>query len=202
MRLPAFLALLITASVLPLSSIACSDESTTPATGDIPAAISDVRFDLAHEGLEEMLEVSAKTGKSVKILSPLAGTPFDVATKVSVSLESGTIGLNGTVPPSTRPKVFVSPKVDRSLLSVKSAWAHGPAFSGEAYFVAFTSGGAPLVRVFTGKRELELLAAEQDKLKNATGPIELRVTAAIFDDGRVVEGTFSSGNAVAVTIKN
>lgn len=83
---------------------------------------------------------------------------------------------------------------------VPEAQAHCAPFSGVGYGLDFRAGGRVILRVEQSLTEYTPGAAAWEVLRGATGPIELRITAARFRNSVVSDGPFESPTRVTFTI--
>ncbi|MFO0556397.1 MAG: hypothetical protein U0269_00115 [Polyangiales bacterium] len=83
---------------------------------------------------------------------------------------------------------------------VPEAHAHCAPFSGVGYGLDFRAGGRVILRVEQSLTEYTPGAAAWEVLRSATGPIELRITAARFRNSVVSDGPFESPTRVTFTI--
>lgn len=83
---------------------------------------------------------------------------------------------------------------------VPEAHAHCAPFSGVGYGLDFRSGSRVILRVEQSRTEYTPGAAAWEILRSATGPIELRITAARFRNSVVSDGPFESPTRVTFTI--
>jgi hypothetical protein len=166
---------------------ACSHSHATPA----PTApnISDVALESAatDEALLAMLAAAPLTSQRVAVLAPVEGSvPRSTVLTFSWSEPQTAIRLS----PAVQPSVQSAPTMWWEQFALEgTAHAHGTPTSGFAYFLVVTgSADAPLLRVFTTKKQYEPTADQWVKLLAAKGAMRAQVTAAFFEDNRVVAG--------------
>jgi hypothetical protein len=83
---------------------------------------------------------------------------------------------------------------------VPEAHAHCAPFSGVGYGLDFRAGGRVILRVEQSRTEYTPGTAAWEVLRSASGPIELRITAARFRNSVVSDGPFESPTRVTFTI--
>jgi hypothetical protein len=83
-------------------------------------------------------------------------------------------------------------EISRWTALVPEAHAHCAPFSGVGYGLDFRANGRVILRVEQSLTEYTPTPAAWDILRGATGPIEIRITAARFRNSAVSEGPFES----------
>lgn len=158
-----------------------------------PATTADVA-DVIYEGLATdealivMLAAQAQTdpAQSAVIDTPAADMVLPSAKTPTFSWHVGEV--------ARAPRLNVNPNDSRwasalhSLLEVREAHAHGAPINGRAYFLVFSTPGAPKFhRVFTTELTYTPDAAAWAKLVSAKGPITLTILNAVFESNRVAQ---------------
>ncbi|MDP3277113.1 MAG: hypothetical protein Q8Q09_18115 [Deltaproteobacteria bacterium] len=104
-----------------------------------------------------------------------------------------------TAPRPARAMTFTE-ELSRWLTLIPEAQAHCAPFSGVGYGVDFISAGRVLLRVEQSRTEYTPTSAAWAQLRAATGPIEMRITAARFRNNEVTEGPYESVERRTFTI--
>ena len=180
-----FVALLDVLALLGCGSSPEQGSAPSARTAVTAADIADViyRPGTSDEGLLTLL--NARTEDDARdapaVTAPANHAVVNGPTEVVFSVGAP---LTRRAPPIERAPVRFDPW---SLLE-GTAHAHGPIMNGEAFFLAFESaGGKPLLRVFLQDRSYVPSGSEWRLLTGFTGPASIRLTRAVFEQGRLTE---------------
>jgi hypothetical protein len=190
--------LLALAAFASVSALACSDDGSSGGGAGPAEDLSDVIYEAeaTDEALEALLAQSPKDepAEAAQLSEPLDAAELDGATPVRFAWSVGPTARLRHEGPLEKALGFV--------LGVREAYAHGTPVSGRGYWLVFATAEDPKVlRVFT----LDLSYTPDDaawaKLKAATGPINVSVTNAIFEENRVTpDGGPFAGPSIEFTI--
>lgn len=105
-------------------------------------------------------------------------------------------------PQAARPSRLLIKPLRELFGPVRSAYAHGTPFTGAATYLVFsTDSDAKLLRVLTSETSYAPDVAAWDKLAAAGKPITLSLSAAEFENNRIVqEGGPFAGSSITFTI--
>ncbi len=186
---------------------ACSDDhdhGTSSSSGTVATDAKDVIYDGAtDEALLELLGAKVVPGKASKSILPAAGQKLPSAGAIP------TFAWDAPAQAFLPSQLLAPPRATtRSALAQLFSFegvasAHGTPTNGLAYFLVFgTASNARLVRVFTVKNTYQPTADVWARLTGAKAPINLVITAAVFQDNLVAKdgGPFASP-AVTFTVE-
>jgi hypothetical protein len=171
-------------------------------TGSGNAAPDGVIYEAmaTDEALVALLATARKTGSApVTITAPTAdqllprGTPmtFNWSGGLSAAAAPGHVPL--TAPVASLPRRALAALVET--FRVRPAYAHGPPFNGQAYYLRVIANNAEILRVFTAARTYTPDATAWQRLTNAGGELRATLLSAFFEknsitaDGGPVEAT-------------
>jgi hypothetical protein len=188
--------------------IACGDDGAgaggAGGAGGAPAAVPDVLYEAlaSDEALEALLAASPteNAAESATLTSPSDGATLG-ATPETFEWRIGPTEARG---PSSRPdpvRFGLTPRRDDaewgaraldlllgSALLASPAHAHGPPVNGRAYYlVVEDAGGAIVHHVFTLDLRHTPSSEAWALLAAAEGPLQARVTNALFENNRILE---------------
>jgi hypothetical protein len=184
--------LTLAASVAVYAGACSSDgEPSHPAGGPDEIDLEGVVYlgGANDEGLELLLDATAKASPAPRFTSPEAGATLEAPTTFSYHAGEGSSLEAAPRDTTARSSRSFAREFAQLIGSEQSALAHGAPMNGPGYLLTFASVDDPKVlRVFTDQTAYLPSAEEWEKLVAANDELTVSVRFAAFDEGRLAPG--------------
>jgi hypothetical protein len=195
--------LLLVASVSSVS-FACSDDEPGNGNGNggPDVELEDVVFvnDISDEALERMVEETPVDEASERLVfeTPMEGEVFAKGSAPTFKWQAAE-SAHRHAPSERSPWRRFAHELKTFVAPIGVAHAHGPAYSGTAYFLVFsTAEDSKVLRVFTSGVSFTPDPESWEKLVTATGEITLDVSSAVFEKSLLAD---NGGPFVGATVR-